>query len=183
MKIRTPQEVNEFWFSDEVRPLWFNATPEFDFELAGLFMATYEAATYGQLHEWQGYADGALALVIVLDQFPLNIFRGQVQSFATAEESRLVARNAIENGFDQQLPNERKAFMYLPFMHSEDIQDQDYGVQLYRAAGLHENLKYAEHHREIIRRFGRFPHRNALLGRVSTDEEIAYLQSSQAFLG
>jgi uncharacterized protein (DUF924 family) len=124
-----------------------------------------------------------LALVIVLDQFPLNMFRGQRESFATEAAAREAAVQAIAWGFDQSLTDEQKAFLYLPFMHSEDLADQDRAVALYEGAGLENSLKWARHHRELIRRFGRFPHRNAILGRPSTPEELAYLGSAGAFKG
>lgn len=181
--IDTPLGVLEFWFSDRVRPLWFNATPAFDRELVERFLPTYQAAAAGALGEWENTPDGALALVIALDQYPLNMFRGQPQSFATEAAARGVARRALVKGFDRVLADERKAFVYLPFMHSEDLRDQDLSVDLYEKAGLADSLKWAKHHRELIRRFGRFPHRNAILGRTSTPEEIAYLESEEAFHG
>ena len=172
-----------FWFSEPVSKLWFNSTPAFDDELRDRFAALYEQAAQGQLDSWQSSAHGALALVILLDQIPLNIFRGQAQSFATEQQARAIAGRAIEQGFDRQLTDAQKSFMYMPFMHSENLQDQDRSVDLYTSAGLDANLRFARHHRELIRRFGRFPHRNAILGRASTPEEIEYLNSKEAFLG
>ena len=128
-------------------------------------------------------ADGALALVIVLDQFPLNMYRGEARAFATEALARQVADRALARGYDQELAAVEKAFLYMPFMHSENLMDQDRCVSLYEAAGLEDNLRFARHHREIVRRFGRFPHRNRSLGRSSTAEEEAYLSSKQAFLG
>lgn len=181
--IETPHEVLEFWFSDRVRPLWFNSNPEFDSELTERFLAAYLAAAAGALQEWENGAEGALALVIALDQFPLNMFRGQPRSFATEAAARGVARRAVDRGFDRRLTDEQKGFLYLPFMHSEDLRDQDLSVELYEKAGLADSLKWAKHHRGLIRRFGRFPHRNAILGRDSTPEERAYLASEEAFHG
>jgi len=179
------QDVIAFWFSERVKPLWFNATPDFDQELTEHFLSVYRAAADGTLSDWEESPQGALALVIVLDQFPLNLFRNQPESFATEAESRLVAERAIAKRFDQTLKDEHKIFLYMPFMHSEALDDQDRSVVLYDQAGsgLAENLNYAHHHREIVRRFGRFPHRNAILGRDSTPEETAYLNSKEAFLG
>jgi len=141
------------------------------------------APTNGRLQNWEETASGVLALVVVLDQFPLNMFRGQPASFATEAVAREVADRAIAYGFDQQLPPEQRQFLYLPFMHSETRADQERSVRLYEQPGLEDNLRYAHHHRDLIRRFGRFPHRNAIFGRVSTPDELAYLASSEAFHG
>lgn len=137
----------------------------------------------GGLNDWQNNPDGCLALVIILDQLPLNMFRGTAKSFTSEAKSRDVARRAIEQGFDQKIDAARLAFLYLPFMHSEDLADQDLSVQLFETAGLENNLHFAQHHREIVRRFGRFPHRNIILGRASTPEENDYLNSKEAFTG
>lgn len=176
-------ELIEFWFSEPVAKRWFNSTPEFDQELRDRFMPTYDAACQGRLDDWQQSAQGALALVIVFDQLPLNMFRGEAKSFATESNSRVVAQQAIEKAFDQSLTDKQKAFLYMPFMHSENLKDQDWSVELYEKAQLADNLRFARHHREIVKRFGRFPHRNRILGRENTEEEVAYLASKQAFLG
>lgn len=181
--IATAETILEFWFSDQVRPLWFNATAAFDQALTEQFQATWQAAAAGALEFWVDTPSGALALVIVLDQFPLNMFRGRPESFATEAQARTVARQAIDRGLDQALADSQKAFLYLPFMHSEDLADQDYCVALFSQAGLVDSLKWTHHHRELIRRFGRFPHRNAILGRQSTPEELDYLRAEGAFLG
>jgi len=179
----TPHEIIDFWFSNPVRRLWFESTPEFDRQVHERFLATFEAASAGRLDAWQESPAGALALVIVLDQFPLNMFRGDARSFSTEARARHVAAAAIERGFDEPLDAEHKAFLYLPFMHSESTADQKRSVELFEAAGLKDSLKWAYHHRDIIARFGRFPHRNAILGRESTPEEITYLASDEAFHG
>jgi uncharacterized protein (DUF924 family) len=178
-----PRKVLDFWFSADTRPLWFRSTPEFDARLCEDFLDVWQAAARGELEHWGRTPEGALALVIVLDQFPLNMFRGEAESFSTEALSRRVAREAIDRGWDRDLDDAGKAFLYLPFMHSEALEDQDRSVQLFRDAGLVDNLRWAEHHREIIRRFGRFPHRNVALGRASTHEEKEWLQSSGAFQG
>lgn len=182
-KIASAADVLEFWFSARVTPLWFNSTPEFDNEIRTRFFATFKAAVYGELTGWTDTPEGALALVIVLDQFPLNMFRGHATAFDVEALARSVAAQAVERGLDRGLDAAGKAFMYLPFMHSEDLADQDRSVALYRQAGLQDSLTWALHHRELIRRFGRFPHRNIILGRASTDEELAYLDSEEAFHG
>lgn len=179
----TSDDILSLWFSERVKSLWFDSTPEFDEELREKFEDTYRAALKGELSAWETSPHGALALVICLDQFPLNMYRGKPESFAGEAPSRQVANRAIEQGFDQELEGPRKAFLYLPFMHSEDMKDQDRVVELFTRAGLENNLHWARHHRELVRRFGRFPHRNAILGRDSTPEELDYLASNEAFHG
>lgn len=179
----TPNTVVEFWFSAQVRPLWFNSTPAFDAELRESFLETYRAALDGELAHWADSPEGALALVICLDQLPLNMFRNQAESFAGEAASRQIAAAAIERGFDQALDKIQKVFLYMPFMHSENLADQDRAIELFELAGLADNLHWAKHHREIVSRFGRFPHRNAILGRHSSQEELAYLASDEAFTG
>jgi uncharacterized protein (DUF924 family) len=135
------------------------------------------------LDDWQQSATGSLALVIVLDQFPLNMFRGTAKSFSTGAQSRSVARSAIEKSYDQELPADQRSFLYMPFMHSEDLDDQAFGVELFSQPGLENNLRFAKHHYGIIERFGRFPHRNEILARESSEAEIKYLNSKQGFHG
>ena len=171
----------DFWFSKAARDRWFNSTAEFDAALRQRYMDTWRQGRDGRLQDWEQGPGGALALVILLDQFPLNMFRDQPESFSTEAQSRAVASRAIESGFDAALPDDRKAFLYLPFMHSETLADQDRCVELFAAAGLDFNLKWARGHREIVRRFGRFPHRNAILGRTSSEEELAWLASPEGF--
>lgn len=177
------QSVLDFWFDPDNRYGWFRATPAFDQRVRERFEAIWALASDRRLAHWEFTPQGALALVIVLDQLPLNMFRGRAESFSSEALSREVAAAAIERGFDQQLVAEQLPFMYLPFMHSESLADQDRSVQLFERAGLSDNLRWAGHHREIVRRFGRFPHRNAILGRESTPEEIAWLASDEAFGG
>ena len=179
----SPRSIVDFWFSDRVRPFWFQSTAEFDDELRNRFESVWQLAAAGKLDSWIETPEGALALVIVLDQFPLNMYRGDALCFSTEAKSRDIASLAIEHNFDQTLTGEQKAFLYMPFMHSESLQDQEKSVVLYEAAGLDENLKFARHHRDIVRRFGRFPHRNKILERASTEAEINYLQSEDAFHG
>jgi uncharacterized protein (DUF924 family) len=178
-----PDAILEFWFSDEARPCWFASTPAFDREVAERFLDVWQAAARGDLDGWAATPQGALALVIVLDQFPLHLFRGRADAFATEAQARAVTRRALANGWDGSLAPEQRAFLYLPLMHSESLQDQEASVALYEALGLAESLHWARHHRELIRRFGRFPHRNAALGRTSTPDELAYLASDEAFKG
>lgn len=181
--MRDYQEIITFWFSERVRPMWFRSTPEFDNEVRERFLETWQAAAAGERDHWSQIAEGALALVIVLDQFPLHMFRGKAESFSTGEKALMVASDAIARGFDKRLDRQCLPFLYMPFMHSENIDDQKRSVALFEAAGLKDNLRFARHHCELIRRFGRFPHRNAILARPSTAEELAYLASKEAFHG
>ena len=153
---------------------WFKKDLAFDDEIRRRFLALHEAAAAGKLTDWEANAEGALALLILLDQFPRNMFRGEARAFASDPLARAVASRAILNGFDGAFPDMR-GFFYLPFEHSEALADQERGLTLYKAAGDADGLKWAGVHADIIRRFGRFPHRNAVLGRVSTPEEQKFL--------
>ena len=154
---------------------WFKKDAAFDDEIRRRYLATHEAAAAGQLSAWEHTADGALALLILLDQFPRNMFRGQARMFAGDPLARAIAAGAIVRGFDAQVDKEMRGFFYLPFEHSEDPADQARAVAFYKAIDDTDGLKWAELHAGIIRRFGRFPHRNAALGRATTPEEQAFL--------
>lgn len=178
-----PQDIIDFWFAEDTRKLWFNSTPEFDQFLCERYLETWEQARRGQLDHWMQSAEGCLALVIVLDQMPLNMFRDAAQSYATEARSREVARQALARKFDQELDVDRRAFLYMPFMHSEDLEDQELALDLFDQPGLESSLRFARHHHAIVAKYGRFPHRNEALGRSSTDAEIDYLNSKEAFTG
>jgi uncharacterized protein (DUF924 family) len=170
----TPADIVAFW--REAGPKrWFVKDTAFDDDIRQRFLAAHEAAAEGKLRDWEANAEGALALLILLDQFPRNMFRGQARAFATDPLARAIAAGALVRGFDAQVPKEMRGFFYLPFEHSEDMADQERCVALYKASGDAEGLKWAEAHADIIRRFGRFPHRNAVLGRPTTAEEQAFL--------
>ena len=162
---------------------WFKKDTAFDVEIRAGFLPTYEAAARNELAKWEETQDGALALVIVLDQFPRNMFRGSARAFDADPLARAVATRAIDRGFDLATPVHERAFFYLPFEHSENLADQERSVALHEAAGDEDGLTWARHHHDIIARFGRFPHRNAILGRESTPEELAYLAQEDAFKG
>ncbi|HEX9072488.1 MAG TPA: DUF924 family protein [Pseudolabrys sp.] len=167
-------DVVSFW--KEAGPeRWFNKNAAFDKEIRERFFDTYEAAAAGRLSDWEQSAQGALALLILLDQFPRNMFRGDARAFATDPLARAITAGAIIRGFDSQVPKELRSFFYLPFEHSEDLADQERCIALNKATGDADGLKWAEIHADIIRRFGRFPHRNAALGRTTTPEEQAFL--------
>lgn len=176
-----PSLVLDFWFAPGMERCWFNSTPALDGEIRARFEPLWRLGRHGDLAHWEETPEGALALVILLDQFPLNMFRDRPDSFSSEALSREVAGRAIARDFDKVLQAPALPFLYLPYMHSEDIDDQARSVQLFEQAGLADNLRFARHHRDIVARFGRFPHRNAILGRDSTAEEIAWLASPEGF--
>ena len=165
----TPAEVVSFW--REAGPeRWFGKDEGFDLTIRTRFLAIHEAAARGELALWEESPDGALRLVILLDQFPRNMFRGSAQAFATDPLARAVANRALARGFDQATDEMTRPFFYLPFMHSELLADQDRCVRLREVFGDPELLKYATLHRDIVVKFGRFPHRNRAMGRDTTCE-------------
>jgi uncharacterized protein (DUF924 family) len=168
-----PQSVLAFWRAAGPDK-WFATDAAFDAAIRERFMTTYEAAAAGAL-AWDDDPEGALALVIVLDQFPRNLFRDSARAFAADPLARSVALRAIAHGFDQKVALAERSFFYLPFEHSEALADQERCVALNRASGDPDALKWAEIHADIIRRFGRFPHRNRVLGRATTSDEQAFL--------
>ena len=170
----TPADVLSFW-RDAGPDRWYRRDDVFDAEVCQRFLELWQRAAAGELSAWEASDDGVLALVIVLDQFPRNLFRDGGRTYASDALAREVAQRAVENGVDARVDPALREFLYLPFMHSEHLPDQLRCIELSRAAGHAENLKWAEHHADIIRRFGRFPHRNRLLGRPSTPEEQAFL--------
>lgn len=166
-------EILAFW-SEAGPKKWYAKDDAFDAEIRTRFTGTYEAARSGALDDWAETPEGALALVIVLDQFPRNMFRDDARAFATDAKARSITNAAIERGFDKRIAPPLNQFFYLPLMHSENLADQDRCVTAF-AGGAPENQKFAKIHRDIIARFGRFPHRNAVLGRTTTPEEQAFL--------
>lgn len=182
----SPTDVLRFWFEPTPgengpgRIVWFKRDDAFDRAIIQRFAATYDAARRGALDAWHGDADGTLALIIVLDQFPRNMFRDGPEAFATDAPARAVAGHALAAGFDMVLPPVQRWFAYLPFMHSELLADQERCVALF--APLQNDpvvgsaYGFAIRHRDVIARFGRFPHRNAALARQSTPDEIAFLR-------
>lgn len=170
----TPADVVGVW--REAGPdKWYAKDDAFDAELRRRFMTTWQAARDGRLDSWEASDEGTLALLLILDQFSRNMFRNDVRAFAADPRARAIADRAIARGVDQRTPLELREFIYLPFEHSEQIADQQRSVALFRAMGNAESLKWADMHLDIIRRFGRFPHRNAVLGRATTPEEAAFL--------
>lgn len=168
-----PKDVLAFW-RDAGQDKWFAKSDGFDQEIEGRFAGLYREAAAGRHDDWAGTPEGALALILLFDQFSRNLFRGSAETYAQDAKAREIARRAIEAGFDKVEPAMRQ-FFYLPFMHSEAIADLDRCVMLAHALGDAETLKFARHHRDIVRRFGRFPHRNRILGRESSAAEQAFL--------
>jgi uncharacterized protein (DUF924 family) len=180
------QEVLEFWFGapgspefGRPRAAWFVKSAEFDARTRDRFLATHEAAAAGALDDWSTRPLGALALAVALDQFPRNMFRGTPRAFAADARALAVARGAVARGFDEVLLPVQRWFVYLPYEHAEEIAAQRESLRLFErlavdAAGA-GTLTYAMRHYAVIERFGRFPHRNAILGRASTPEELAFL--------
>jgi uncharacterized protein (DUF924 family) len=175
-----PEDVLTFW-RDAGPDRWFRKDEAFDRDFRDRFLGAHEAALRGELDAWTEQADGALALLILLDQFPRNAFRGTPRMFESDAKARAVARQAVQAGFDMALDARLRNFFYLPFAHSEELADQDRGVELTRKLG-DEFLRYAILHRGIIEKFGRFPHRNAVLGRATTPEEQQFLDDG-GFVG
>jgi uncharacterized protein (DUF924 family) len=169
-------QIVHFW--EEAGPeKWFAKDEAFDVDIRSRFFGLHESAARCELAEWETSAEGALALLLLLDQFPRNLFRNSAHAFATDALARRIASEALEAGFDWHVGEALRAFFYLPLMHSESIVDQKHCVALCNRPGLEENFKFAKEHLDIIQRFGRFPHRNAVMGRITTAEEQAFLDS------
>ena len=170
----TPSQVVAFWRAAGPQR-WFARSDALDVEIRARFEALHHAAAQGELVDWEQSEEGALALLLLLDQFPRNLFRGSAHAFATDPLARIIASRAIARGFDRSCLSDLRVFFYLPFEHSEDGRDQARSMELFEATGDHDLVKWAKLHADIIARFGRFPHRNACLGRQSTDAERQFL--------
>ena len=168
----SPETVLTFWFGQD-RKAWFEKNPAFDAEIRARFLPMVEAALAGRLDHWKNESRSALALVIVLDQFPRNIFRNTSRAFAGDALARDAAHAILDHGWDTAMTEDERTFAYLPFEHSETLSDQELSLRLFEG---NANFEWAKKHWEIVRRFGRFPHRNATLGRPSTPEEIEFLK-------
>jgi uncharacterized protein (DUF924 family) len=177
------REVLDFWFSEQAKAHWFQASPAFDQTIRKRFGELFARAATGEFESWESSPEGSLALCILLDQMPRNMFRGEASAYLADDRALPVAERAIRAGFDQRLPADHKQFLYLPFMHSEVLANQMRALALCEAAKLREPARHAAGHLQIIRRFGRFPHRNAILGRPSTPEELDFLEESGQSFG
>ena len=170
------QDVLRFWF-EEMRPQqWFTEDAEFDATIRRRFAATHEAVKHGERSNWRATPQGRLAEIIVLDQFSRNMYRGTRQAFAFDPLALTLAQEAVARGADRHLPVAQRAFLYMPYMHSESLSVHEQALRLFDQPGLEENLKFERAHKTIIERFGRYPHRNAVLGRASTPEETDFLK-------
>ena len=176
----TAADVIAFW-CDAGYERWFMRDATFDAQCRTQFLDAHFAASRRELEPWMADADGALALVLLLDQIPRNVFRGSAHSYATDPLARQHADHAIKAGFDREVDPALRIFFYMPFEHSEDIADQQRAVVLTTALGDASYSRYAILHRDVIARFGRFPHRNVLLGRANTPEEQMYLDAGGGF--
>lgn len=171
----SPFDVLDFWW--RAGPdRWYANDPAFDADIRARFLALHARAAAHTLPEWERTCDGALALVIILDQFSRNMFRGKPEAFAHDKLAREIADRALVRGFDHAFPIPHRGFFYLPFQHAENPAAQERSVDLFGNMGDAESLRYALAHRDCIARFGRFPARNAALGRATTDEERAFLK-------
>jgi uncharacterized protein (DUF924 family) len=174
-----PSDVLDFWFGID-RKAWFEKNPAFDAQIRARFVGLYERAMQHELESWRELPASCLALVILLDQFPRNMFRGSAQAFTADPRARDAARVILENGWDKAMTPDERMFAYLPFEHSESLADQERCLALMKEIAVFPQTadlpKWAEAHLVIIRRFGRFPHRNAALGRASTPEEAEFLK-------
>ena len=170
------QEVLDFWFEQLDSRRWFAADPALDALIAERFSALLAQARVGELWAWRNTAQGRLAEILVIDQFSRNIHRGKPQAFDADPVALVLAQEAVTQGADQQLAVVQRAFLYMPYMHSESALVHEQALQLFDQPGLEHNLSFERQHKAIIDRFGRYPHRNAVLGRSSTDEELAFLQ-------
>jgi uncharacterized protein (DUF924 family) len=185
--VTPPEEVLDFWFGGEerrgkARAKWFNKDDGFDSELRSRFRALHTQAARRSLEAWRASAEPMLALVLLLDQFSRNIYRGDARAFAQDAHARECAREALARGDDAGLLPVERQFLYMPFEHSEHVEDQDLAVEKMRSLEAFEQTRgltrWAERHRDVIRRFGRFPHRNAILGRASSAEELEFIEQA-----
>lgn len=172
----TPEEVLRFWFEESGYAQWFVRDEAFDAAIRERFAATHAAAAAGELWHWRKTPEGRLAEVIVLDQFSRNLFRDDARAFACDGMALALAQEAISHGEDERLENARRRFLYMPFMHSESGAMHEVAGELFAAIGDENTMKYEVLHKKVIDRFGRYPHRNAVLGRATTAEEAAFLQ-------
>jgi uncharacterized protein (DUF924 family) len=170
------QDVLHFWFEELKQKDWFAKNEKLDTEIRGRFQKVHTQARIGELFSWRSSSAGRLAEIIVLDQFSRNMFRDKAEAFASDPVALVLAQEAVRAGADKDLSVTQKSFMYMPYMHSESLIVHEEAVRLFHQPGLEYNYDYELKHKKIIERFGRFPHRNKILGRVSTAEEIEFLK-------
>lgn len=180
LRMKTALEVLKFWFEELTPEMHFSKSDALDERIRSLFIKTHEAVMNGKSADWRHTPEGRLAEIIVLDQFSRNMFRGKAQSFASDSLALKLATEAIEAGDDQKLPIQKRAFIYMPFMHSEDPKAHEKAMVLFDQKGLENAFKFEVLHKKIIDRFGRYPHRNEVLGRKSTPEEVEFLKEENS---
>ncbi|WP_413290441.1 DUF924 family protein [Bdellovibrio sp. HCB337] len=174
--MKNAQDVLRFWFEEIPRKQWFMKDPAFDELVRKNFLETHLQVSRGETFTWRKLAEGRLAEIIVLDQFSRNMFRDTPMSFQFDSLALVLAQEAVSSGADQALMLDQRAFIYMPYMHSESLKIHDEAVRLFSQSGLENSLNFEIQHKKIIERFGRYPHRNAVLGRISTPEEIEFLK-------
>lgn len=170
------QQVIDFWFSELEPKMWWIKDSEFDANIERRFGRVHRQAMDGELYEWRTSPLGALAEVLVLDQFSRNIFRDKPEAFACDSQALVLAQVAVENQFDEKLSVVERSFLYMPYMHSESKLIHEQAITLFTKLGNKDNLRFEQRHKDIVDRFGRYPHRNKILGRESTEEEIEFLK-------
>jgi uncharacterized protein (DUF924 family) len=173
--MQTPEAIIDFWFVAHGSKDWWGAAADFDREIADRFGETHGRLALGEGFAWRGTAEGRLAEIIVLDQFSRQLHRGSPKAFAQDGMALVLAQEAVAGGFDQQLEGDRRMFLYMPFMHSESVLVHEVAIPLWAVLGGEDFQKAGDQHLTVLRRFGRYPKRNAALGRVSTPEELAYI--------
>lgn len=174
-------EVLNFWFHEAGSEKWFVKDANFDREIENKFLTLHKHAAAGELWEWRESSHGRLAEIIILDQFSRNIFREDYRAFENDKMALVLAQEAIMDAKFRLLSTEEKSFVYMPFMHSESLKIQEQSLKLFEEKGLELNYKFAKEHYEIIKRFGRYPHRNKILNRPSTQEELTFLKTHSGF--
>ncbi|KAJ54476.1 hypothetical protein ACMU_17355 [Actibacterium mucosum KCTC 23349] len=177
----SPSDVIEFWITEVGEARWYVNDPALDAQIRDQFLPLWQQAADGGLHEWLTQPQGALAYLILTDQMPRNMFRGEGRAFSTDAQARAAAKHAIDQGFDLKIDGPKRQFFYMPLMHSECLSDQDRCVRLMHTrmdGGGGQNLRHARAHREVIRAFGRFPARNVALDRASTAREAEYVSNN-----
>ncbi len=169
------EDVLSFWFDDKTKPKWWIKDVDFDQQIKDAFLSVHEQATRCELFDWRDSPRGRLAEIIVLDQFSRNMFRDTPAAFSADSLALALAQEAVSKEAHLQLSPEEQAFLYMPYMHSESLKIHDVAIALFKDNKIQSNLDFEIAHRKIIERFGRYPHRNKILNRKSTDEEIAFL--------
>lgn len=177
------QNITNLWFAEETKNYWFNSTSIFDEVIKTRYEDLYWKGKKGKFKNWVDNPTSCLAAILLFDQFPHHIFRNRPEAYEGEEDARFFANYALSREFERIMTADEKVFLFMPFMHSEDICHQELSIKLFSQKGMENQLPFALHHRELILRFGRFPHRNSILGRKNTSLEEDYLSKKQCFTG